>query len=267
MHGDSAGSASCGRRSGILALGRCSRGSERSSEIAYTDATCERVGNQPWAQTCYCWRASEAAVKTQQRESRDGKEHGPCGDPDRAGRVGLRAVAERAARRRCLAFLTAGRICRRLRRGCPTASPICPASGIRRRGFIRDLAKDPKEPVPFQPWAKAEYDVRASGAKWREEPDANCLPQGVPKILWAPAPWRIVQTPTDRLLRPRGVQSLVAGVHGRPPVQRQPRQRADVARLLDGEVGRRHARRRQPRLQRPGLARPARQAVHRERCT
>ena len=63
-------------------------------------------------------------------------------------------------------------------------------------GYIRDMAKDLKEPVPFQPWAKAEYDVRASGAKWREEPDANCLPQGVPKILWAPAPWRIVQTPT-----------------------------------------------------------------------
>ncbi len=38
--------------------------------------------------------------------------------------------------------------------------------------------------------------MRASGAKWREEPDANCLPQGVPKVLWAPAPWRIVQTPT-----------------------------------------------------------------------
>lgn len=63
-------------------------------------------------------------------------------------------------------------------------------------GYVRDLAKDSKEPVPFQPWAKTEYDIRASGAKWREEPDANCLPQGVPKILWAPAPWRIVQTPT-----------------------------------------------------------------------
>lgn len=62
-------------------------------------------------------------------------------------------------------------------------------------GYIRDIARDLKEPVPFQPWAKAEYDIRASGAKWREEPDANCLPQGVPKILWAPAPWRIVQTP------------------------------------------------------------------------
>jgi hypothetical protein len=63
-------------------------------------------------------------------------------------------------------------------------------------GYVRDLAKDVKEPVPFLPDAKALYDVRASGAKWLEEPDANCLPQGVPKVMLAPAPWRIVQTPT-----------------------------------------------------------------------
>jgi hypothetical protein len=37
-----------------------------------------------------------------------------------------------------------------------------------------------EEPVPFQPWAKALYDERAAGKFWREEPDANCLPKGVP---------------------------------------------------------------------------------------
>ena len=62
-------------------------------------------------------------------------------------------------------------------------------------GYIRDLAKDMKEPVPFQPSVKALYDERAAGLHWREEPDANCLPQGVPKVLLAPAPWRVVQTP------------------------------------------------------------------------
>jgi hypothetical protein len=62
-------------------------------------------------------------------------------------------------------------------------------------GYIRDLARDLKGDVPFQPWAKAVYDERASGALWKEEPDANCLPQGVPKVLLAPAPWRIIQTP------------------------------------------------------------------------
>ncbi len=62
-------------------------------------------------------------------------------------------------------------------------------------GYIRNLAKDLKDDVPFQPWAKAVYDERASGVHWKEDPDANCLPQGVPKVLFAPAPWRIVQTP------------------------------------------------------------------------
>lgn len=62
-------------------------------------------------------------------------------------------------------------------------------------GYLRDLARDVKEPVPFQPWAKAIYDERAAGTHWKDEPDANCLPQGVPKVLVAPAPWRIVQTP------------------------------------------------------------------------
>src|SRR6516162_4988648 len=63
--------------------------------------------------------------------------------------------------------------------------------------WLRNLAADLKpEDIPFQPWAKALYDERAAGLHWREEPDANCLPQGTPKILVAPAPWRIVQTPT-----------------------------------------------------------------------
>jgi len=62
-------------------------------------------------------------------------------------------------------------------------------------GYLRNLALDLKEEVPFQPWAKALYDERAAGLHWKDEPDANCLPQGVPKVLLAPAPWRIVQTP------------------------------------------------------------------------
>lgn len=62
--------------------------------------------------------------------------------------------------------------------------------------WLRNLGVDLKpEDIPFQPWAKALYDERAAGLHWREEPDANCLPQGVPKILVAPAPWRVVQTP------------------------------------------------------------------------
>jgi hypothetical protein len=62
--------------------------------------------------------------------------------------------------------------------------------------YVRDIAADLKPgEVPFQPWAKALYEDRATGAHSKEDPDANCLPQGVPKINAAPAPWKIVQTP------------------------------------------------------------------------
>jgi hypothetical protein len=61
--------------------------------------------------------------------------------------------------------------------------------------YLRDIAVDLKTEVPFQPWAKTLYEQRTDGSHSREDPDANCLPQGVPKIDAAPAPWKIVQTP------------------------------------------------------------------------
>lgn len=62
--------------------------------------------------------------------------------------------------------------------------------------YTRDIAADiGADAVPYQPWAKALADERATGAHSREDPDANCLPQGVPKISFVPAPWKIVQTP------------------------------------------------------------------------
>ena len=69
-------------------------------------------------------------------------------------------------------------------------------------GYLRNLAKDLKEDVPFQPWAKALYDERAAGKFWREEPDANCLPQGVPKVLLAPAPCAAAFRSTSASRRP-----------------------------------------------------------------
>ena len=62
--------------------------------------------------------------------------------------------------------------------------------------YLRNIAADiDPNSVPFQPWAKTLADARADGSHSREDPDANCLPQGVPRIGAAPAPWKIVQTP------------------------------------------------------------------------
>jgi hypothetical protein len=60
---------------------------------------------------------------------------------------------------------------------------------------VLNIAADLKPgDVPYQPWAKALVDKRADGSQSNEEPTANCLPQGVPRINAAPPPWRLIQT-------------------------------------------------------------------------
>jgi len=61
---------------------------------------------------------------------------------------------------------------------------------------VRNIAVDlGNAGVPMRPWAEELYNVRASGALSHLEPDANCLPQGTPKISTAPAPWKLLQYP------------------------------------------------------------------------
>ena len=64
--------------------------------------------------------------------------------------------------------------------------------------FVRDIAANLKpEEVPYQPWAKALFDARKDGAYSSEDPDAHCLPQGVPKINSVQYPWKLIQTPNS----------------------------------------------------------------------
>jgi len=72
-------------------------------------------------------------------------------------------------------------------------------SGIWESGtnkYILNLAADLKPgDVPFQPWAKALVDQRADGSHSGEDPFANCLPQGVPRVNNSPPPWKVIQKP------------------------------------------------------------------------
>ena len=62
--------------------------------------------------------------------------------------------------------------------------------------YVRNLASDLKPgETPFQPWAEKLFNERKTGSLSHEEPDANCLPQGTPKIDTAPAPWKVIQLP------------------------------------------------------------------------
>ena len=60
------------------------------------------------------------------------------------------------------------------------------------RAFIYNIETSLKkgEKLPIQPWAEKLAAQRMS----KDDPEANCLPTGVPRM--APYPWRIVQTPT-----------------------------------------------------------------------
>jgi hypothetical protein len=65
--------------------------------------------------------------------------------------------------------------------------------------YFQNLAADVGiENVPMTPEARKIHAARATGLLGLEEPDAHCLPQGVPKINSAPVPFRIVQT--DKLV-------------------------------------------------------------------
>jgi hypothetical protein len=61
--------------------------------------------------------------------------------------------------------------------------------------YFRNLAADlGLENVPMTPEARRIQAGRSTGELGWEEPDAHCLPQGVPKINMAPVPFKIVQT-------------------------------------------------------------------------
>ena len=74
--------------------------------------------------------------------------------------------------------------------GRPDLSGVWAAPGGR---YVQNLAADLQPgDVPYLPWAKALVDARADGSHGREDPDANCLAPGVPRIDAAPPPWKIV---------------------------------------------------------------------------
>ena len=59
-------------------------------------------------------------------------------------------------------------------------------------GPIGDIAQGlmPGEEISLTPWSKKIMDTRQT----KDDPEANCLPTGVPRI--APYPWRVLQTST-----------------------------------------------------------------------
>jgi hypothetical protein len=79
----------------------------------------------------------------------------------------------------------------RLPDGHPDLSGIWEAGSNK---YVLNIAADLKPvDVPFQPWAKTLVDQRADGSHSGEDPFANCLPQGVPRVNASPPPWKVIQ--------------------------------------------------------------------------
>jgi hypothetical protein len=81
----------------------------------------------------------------------------------------------------------------RLPDGHPDLSGIWEPNGGR---YTQNLGADLKPgDIPYQPWAKTLADQRVDGSHEKEDPTANCLPHGVPRISGSPPPWKVIQTP------------------------------------------------------------------------
>ncbi|HVZ22397.1 MAG TPA: hypothetical protein VG871_15095 [Vicinamibacterales bacterium] len=69
----------------------------------------------------------------------------------------------------------------------PSAGALTPPG----RGVIVD---PPDGKLPFQPWARQERLDRTTPIRGYDDPTAHCFPAGVPRALYVPTPFHIVQT-------------------------------------------------------------------------
>jgi hypothetical protein len=60
----------------------------------------------------------------------------------------------------------------------------------------RGLVIDPADGMlPYQPWARAENEARKLPERGYDDPTAHCFVAGVPRSIYAPSPFHIVQAP------------------------------------------------------------------------
>jgi hypothetical protein len=60
------------------------------------------------------------------------------------------------------------------------------------RGLIID---PPDGTLPYQPWARAENEARKLPERGYDDPTAHCFVAGVPRSIYAPSPFHILQPP------------------------------------------------------------------------
>ena len=126
------------------------------------------------------------------------------------------------------------------------------------QGYFGNLGKDLKPgELLMQPWAEAQVAENQRNLH-KNDPMVACMPPGVPRVdlggsRGMPHPMKIVQTPALVVFLYRNLDEpdVPAGIPRRPSVPHG--SAANLAGLFDRTLGRRHARRRNHRVQRPRL--------------
>ena len=134
---------------------------------------------------------------------------------ERGGRCGIIPSFHSLRRRhsRCRFLFLRKRRSARLRTKTKEAAAVAPdISGV---WFVDEYHRTilPKEDPPFQPWAEALFKQRQVESSNRTpdsgpDPTERCIPPGIPRTMFQPFPWEIVQT-RDRVIMIFEYQSLI----------------------------------------------------------
>ena len=81
------------------------------------------------------------------------------------------------------------------------------------RGVITD---PPDGKLPVRDWAKKEVESRARPERGYDDPTAHCFVAGVPRSMYVPAPFQIIQTPTHFVFLHERMAWRVIPLDGRP---------------------------------------------------
>jgi sugar lactone lactonase YvrE len=94
----------------------------------------------------------------------------------------------------------------------------------------RGVLIDPKTGgLPYQDWARAERQDRyANPARGYDDPTAHCFPGGVPRALYVPSPFYVIQTPTYVVILLERMSWRIVPLDGRPHLP-------DTIRLWQGD--------------------------------
>src|SRR5215472_10859432 len=68
-------------------------------------------------------------------------------------------------------------------------------SGANVLGLGGILIDPPDKKLPYQEWAEAEKNDRGMPHRGYDDPTAHCFPAGIPRSLYFPSPYQILQPP------------------------------------------------------------------------